>query len=96
MVCEQYVDKKDGRQKMIRANNSPSDSGVYIKELEEALLSCFKQWKDMTTSLYKYLGQHEYERVKDLDCIEWFCCDMKSRLTELRKQGRHPELWRFG
>ena len=96
MVCEQCVAKKDDKQKMIRANKLPSDSGIYIKNLEEALLSCFEQWKDMTAALYKYLGQHEYERVKDLDCIEWFCCSMKNRLIELKKKSRHPELWRLG
>ena len=95
MVCEQCVAKKDNKQKMIRANKSPSDSGVYVKELEETLLSCFKQWKDMTAALYKYLGKDEYERVKDLDSIEWFCSNMKARLTELKKNSRHPEFWRF-
>ena len=95
MVCEQCVAKKDNKQKMIRANKSPADSGVYVKELEETLLSCFKQWKGMTAALYNYLGKDEYERVKDLDCIEWFCCNMEARLTELKKKSRHPEFWRF-
>jgi hypothetical protein len=73
----------------------PSDSGIYIKELEETLLSCFEQWRELTTVLYKYLGKDEYERVKDLDCIEWFCSNMKARLTELKKKSPHPEIWRF-
>jgi len=91
MVCLDY-----DKQKVIRASNPPSDSGVYIKELEETLLSCFGQWKETTTALYRYLGRDAYQRVKDADCIEWFCSDMKSRLTELKKQGRPPGLWRFG
>lgn len=74
----------------------PSDSGIYIKELEETLLGCFKQWRELTAALYEYLDKREYERVKDLDCIEWFCSDIKARLTELRKNGRHPGLWRLG
>jgi hypothetical protein len=82
--------------KVKRMDKPPSDSGIYIKELEDTLLGCFKQWREFTTALYKYLGKGEYERVKDLDCIEWFCSDMKARLTELKKNGRHPGLWRFG
>ena len=95
MVCEQCVAKKENKQKMIRASKSPPDSGIYVKKLEEDLLSCFEQWKDMTAALYKYLGPQEYERVRVLDSIEWFCCNMKNRLTELKKKSRHPELWRF-
>jgi len=82
--------------KVKRMGKQPSDSGIYIKELEETLLSCFKQWRELTAALYSCLGKGEYERVKDLECIEWFCCDMKARLTELKKNGRHSELWRFG
>jgi len=74
----------------------PSDPGIYIKELEETLLSCFEQWRQFTTALYKYLGKRESEKVKDVDCIEWFCSDMRAKLTMLKKQGRYPELWRFG
>ena len=95
-ICEQCFDKKDDKQKIIRANNPPSDSGVYIKKLEETLLGCFEQWREFTAALYKYLGKRECEKTKDVDCIEWFCSDMKSRLTELKKQGRPPGLWRFG
>lgn len=91
-ICEQCVDKKDDKQKIIRANNPPSDSGIYIKELEENLLSCFMQWKEMTAALYNYLGKDACEKVKDLDTIEWFCCAMKSRLTELKRQGKYPEI----
>jgi len=96
IICDECFDKKDDKQKIIRANNPPSDSGIYIKRLEETLLSCFGQWRQLTAALYKYLGERDCEKVKDVDCIEWFCSDMKSRLTELKKQGRHPGLWRFG
>ena len=68
---------------------------IYIKELEETLLSCFEQWRELTAVLYRYLGEDKYKKGKDLDCIEWFCSDMKARLTELKKNGRHPGLWRF-
>ena len=95
IICEQCVDKKDDKQSVIRASKSPPDSGIYVKKLEEDLLSCFEQWKDMTAALYKYLGPQEYERVRVLDSIEWFCCNMKNRLTKLKKKSRHPELWRF-
>ena len=90
IICEQCFDKKDDKQKIIRANNPPSDSGIYIKKLEETLLSCFGQWKETTTALYRYLGRDACQRVKDLDCIEWFCCAMKFRLTELKRQGKYP------
>ncbi len=92
IICEQCFDKKDDKQRIIRANNPPSDSGIYIKKLEETLISCFGQWKETTAALYGYLGKDACEKVKDLDCIEWFCSDMKARLTELRKRGRHPGL----
>ena len=78
--------------KVKRMDKLPPDSGIYIKELEETLLSCFEQWRDVTATLYRYLGKGECKRVKDLDCIEWFCSDMKARLAELRKRGRHPGL----
>ena len=87
MVCLDY-----DKQKIIRANNPPSDSEIYIKELEETLISCFGQWKKTTAALYRYLGKDACEKVEDLDCIEWFCCAMKYRLTELRKQGKYLEL----
>lgn len=74
----------------------PSDSGIYIKKLEGTLLDCFEQWQEFTAALYKYLGERECEKVMDVDCIEWFCSDMRAKLTRLKKQGRHPELWRFG
>ena len=91
-ICEQCFDKKDDKQKVIRANNSPSDSEIYIKKLEETLMSCFGQWKETTAALYRYLGKDACQKVKHLDCIEWFCCAMESRLTELRKQGKYLEL----
>ena len=92
IICEQCVDKKDDKQKSIRANNLPSDSRVYIKELEETLMSCFNQWKKMTAMLYNYLGKEQSQRVKGLDCIEWFCASTKARLEELRREGKYPEL----
>lgn len=74
----------------------PSDSGIYIKKLEDTLLSCFEQWREVTAALVRYLGKSEWAKVRDSDCIDWFCSDMKARLTELRKRGDHPGLWRFG
>ena len=74
----------------------PSDCGIYIKELEETLLSCFEQWKEVAAALDRYPGENESAQVRDFDLIDCFCCDMKDRLTELRRRGRHPGLWRFG
>ncbi|MCP4610971.1 MAG: hypothetical protein GY845_19870 [Planctomycetes bacterium] len=72
-----------------------SDSGIYIKKLEETLLSIFEQWREVTAALYRYLGKSECNKVRDLDCIDWFCSDMKARLKEIKKRGGHPGLWRF-
>ncbi|MHC4062653.1 MAG: hypothetical protein ACYSR6_13780 [Planctomycetota bacterium] len=74
----------------------PSDCGIYIKKLEETLLSCFEQWKEVAAALNKYIGESKSDKMRDFDLIDCFCCDMKDRLTELRGQGRHPGLWRFG
>jgi hypothetical protein len=74
----------------------PSDCGIYIKELEETLLSCFEQWKKVVAALNRYLGKSEPDKLEDLDLIDCFCCDMKDRLRELRRRGGHPGLWRFG
>ena len=71
----------------------PTDSWIYVRELEETILSCFGQWKEITTALYRYLGKDACARVKDLDCIEWFCCAMNARLTELKRQGKYPEVF---
>ena len=73
-----------------------SDCGIYIKELEETLLNCFEQWREVTAALNRYLGKSECGKVRVSDCIDCFCSDMKDRLTELRKHGEHPGLWRFG
>jgi hypothetical protein len=75
----------------------PSDCGVHIKNLEETLLSCFEQWKEVAAALNRYLGKSgQCDEVKVFDCIDCFCFDMKNRLTELRRRGSHPGLWRFG
>jgi hypothetical protein len=73
-----------------------SDSGIYIKKLEESLMCCFEQWKEVTVVLYSYLGKSESGKVKDFDLIDCFCRDVKNRLTELRRRGVYHELWRFG
>jgi len=74
----------------------PSDFGIYIKRLEEILLSCFEQWKEVTAALGTYLGKSDCDKGRDLDCIDCFCYDMKDRLTELRRRGGHTGSWRFG
>jgi hypothetical protein len=74
----------------------PSDFDVHIKKLEETLLSCFEQWKEIAAALDRYLGKSESAQARDFDLIDCFCCDMKDRLTELRRRGGHPGLWRFG
>ena len=74
----------------------PSDCSIYIKELEETLLNCFEQWREVTAALYKYPGKSECGTVRVFDCIDCFCCDMKDRLTGVRRRGGHPGLWRFG
>jgi hypothetical protein len=74
----------------------PSDFGVHIKKLEETLLSCFEQWREVSAALDRYLGESESAKVKDFDLIDCFCCDMKDRLRELGRRGGHPGLWRFG
>ena len=74
----------------------PSDFGVHINKLEETLLGCFEQWKEVAAALNRYLGKSERDKVRDLDCIDWFCSDMKARLKEIKKRGGHPGLWRFG
>ena len=74
----------------------PSDFGVHIKKLEETLLSCFEQWKEVAGALDRHLGETESAKVKDFDLIDCFCCDMKDRLRELRQRGGRPGLGRFG
>jgi len=74
----------------------PSDRGIHIEKLEESLVSCFQQWNELTTALNGYLGNGKSGEMRDFDLIDCFCSDMKDRLTEIRKQKGHPELWRFG
>ena len=74
----------------------PSDCGIHIEKLEEALLGCFEQWKEITAALNRYLGKKKSDKVKDFDLIDCFCSDMKDRLTEIRRGGGHSKLWRFG
>ena len=74
----------------------PSDWGIHIDKLEESLLSCFQQWKEVAEELNRYPGNGTSGEVSDFDLIDCFCSDMKDRLTEIRKQNGHPELWRFG
>jgi len=74
----------------------PSDRGIHIEKLEESLLSCFQQWNEVAAALNRYLGKGKYGKLGDVDLIDCFCSDMKDRLTEIRKQNGHPELWRFG
>ena len=44
----------------------PSDCVIYVKKLEETLLSCFEQWREVTAALYKYLGKSERGKVRGL------------------------------
>ena len=74
----------------------PSDCGIYIKKLEQTRLSCFEQWKEVTATVNSYLGKRDCGDAGNFDCIDCFCFDMKDRLTELRRRGGHPGLWRFG
>jgi len=79
-----------------RMSEPPSDFGVHIKKLEEILLSCFEQWKEIVTALNRYPGKNESAKMRDFELIDCFCYDMKDRLRELRRRGGHPGLWRFG
>ena len=74
----------------------PSDWGIHIEKLEEALLSCFQQWKEVAAVLNGYLGKSKSDKLSDVDLIDCFCSDMKDRLTEIRKQNGHPGSRRFG
>ncbi|MFH1615204.1 MAG: hypothetical protein ABIG61_08995 [Planctomycetota bacterium] len=85
------IDKKN-KQEVIRICKPPTDCNMYIKELEETLMSCFNQWRGMTAVTYRYLGKEQSQRVKGLDCVEWFCASTKARLEELRKEDKYPEL----
>ena len=73
----------------------PSDWGIHIAKLEKALLSCFQQWKEVAEELNGYLEKSKSDKMRDFDLIDCFCSDMKDRLTEIRQQNEHPELWRF-
>lgn len=83
---------KASSQEVIRTFRPPTDCNVYIKELEETLMSCFNQWREMTAATYRYLGKEQSRRVKGLDCVEWFCASTKARLEELRRAEKYPEL----
>ena len=74
----------------------PSDRGIHIEKLEESLLSCFQQWKEVAAALNGYPGKGKSDKLSDVDLIDYFCSDMKDRLTEIRKRGEQPERWRFG
>ena len=74
----------------------PSDWGIHIEKLEKSLVRCFEQWKEVTEALNGYLGKSKYGKLSDFDLIDCLCTDMKDRLTEIRKQNGHFELWRFG
>jgi hypothetical protein len=82
--------------KVKRMPERPSDFGVHINKLEETLLGCFEQWKEVVAALNRYFEKSESVQAMDFDLIDCFCCDMKDRLTELRRRGSHPGLWRFG
>ena len=86
------VTGKANGQQVIRTFKPPTDYNIYIKKLEETLMSCFNQWREMTAATYRYLGKEQSRRVKRLDCIEWFCASTKARLEELRRDERYPEL----
>jgi len=85
------IDKANS-QEVIRTHKPPTNCNIYIKELEETLMSCFNQWQEITAVTYRYLGKEQSQRVKGLDCIEWFCASTKARLEELRRQEKYPEL----
>ena len=93
-------EKKAVTEKLIRMVKEmperPSDFGVHIKKLEETLLSCFEQWREVAGALNRYPGKSGPARLRDFDLIDCFCCDMKDRLRELRRRGGYPGLWRFG
>jgi len=92
-ICDECFNKKENKPGILKTPKPPQDSGIYVKELEETLLNCFGQWKEITAALYRYLGRDACERVKDLDCIEWFCCAIKAMLTELKRQEKYPEVF---
>jgi hypothetical protein len=92
MESDKSLTKQGNRQEVIRTHRPPTDCNVYIKELEESLMSCFKQWREMTAAIYRHLGTGQSRKVEGLDCIEWFCASMQARLEELRRQDKYPEL----
>ena len=92
MKTDKRTAEGENSQEVFRTIKPPTDCSVYIKELEETLISCFNQWREMTAAIYRYLGTEQSQRVKGLDCIEWFCASMKARLEELRREEKYPEL----
>ena len=92
MGIDKRTTERGNSQEVIRAHKPPTDCNIYIKELEETLMSCFNQWREMTAMTYRYLGKGQSLRVKGLDSIEWFCASTKARLKELRRDQKYPEL----
>ena len=45
----------------------PSDFNVHIKKLEETLLSCFEQWKEVTAALNRCLEKSESAKMGDFN-----------------------------
>ena len=84
--------KQLSRQEVIRAHSLPTDCNIYIEEIEKTLMNCFNQWRQVTAAVYRYLGEEQSQRVRGLDCVEWFCASTKARLEELRRQDKYPEL----
>jgi len=84
--------KQESERQIVRTHNPPTDCNIYIREIEESLMGCFNQWREMTAAIYRYLGTEQSQRVRNLDCIEWFCASARARLEELRRQDKYPEL----
>ena len=72
----------------------PPEDGPYIEDVDAELIWSLQEWKEYATRSQTNISESERENMKSVDCIEWFCSLVRSRLEKWSKDRRYTWLLR--
>lgn len=62
---------------------------MHIGDVDIELIGLLQMWKKYANSSQTSISKSERKNMKSVDCIEWFCSLIRSRLEELRKDEKY-------
>ena len=64
------------------------EMSIGIVDVDEEFIASLREWKEYINRSQANISDSERKNMKSVDCIEWFCSLLRSRLEEWKKEGR--------